>query len=254
MINFLNNDEIHPSWKEFFDKIEIKDELVKIGEKLSKMQFTPRADLVLRFSKTDLDNIKVIWLGKDVYPQKNVATGRSFEVNFEVYKVNSWESTKINASLRNILKALNKTIFNKNYSSSIAEVRKEIKQGKFNIPAPKEIFDYWENQGVLFINSAFTCDIGGIEVAGNHLVIWEKFFIMLLNYIVSSKSNIKYFLWGNSRTYHKQLVDMGIPESDIYLSTHPCTNGEDGWYKNDSYFLDCPCFNETQDLINWSYK
>lgn len=106
--------------------------------------------------------------------------------------------------LKKILKLIHKSELNKSVASSIEDIRDEIKGGSFTISKkPNEIFDYWEQQGVLCINCAFTCEIGDDENSGSHLGIWESFFEKLLEYIISKNSNIKYFLWGYSKNMKK---------------------------------------------------
>lgn len=148
---------------------------------------------------------------------------------------------------------INKTYLDKTVGSGIDEVRNEIENGLFDIPTPDKAFDYWESQGVLFLNTAFTCEIGGIEQAGSHLAIWKNFFTKLLDFIAIENPDIKYFLWGDSRKYAKKLMKKGVSEKNIYLALHPCTNGDNGGYENNSRFLNCPCFHDTKDIINWIY-
>lgn len=255
MSKFLEGIKVHKSWSEFFGREDVKLELEKI-EKTIGDNFTPKANNVLRFANKDLMLLWAIWVGKDPYPQIDettgelVATGRSFEVS----GVDSWFDKRVNSSLKNIVKLINKTALNKNIGSGIDEIRKEIEEGKFKIPSPDKAFDYWESQGVLFLNSAFTCKVGGFEEAGSHIKEWKKFFDMLLEYISTKNPNIKYFLWGKSRDFSKKLKKYNVKESDLYLAYHPCTNGDNGGYKNNSKFLNCPCFEETKDKIDWVYK
>lgn len=248
MSKLLDVGKVHNSWSEFFCREDIKNELKKIDELIGD-NFTPKPELVLRFTWVDLKSVTAIIWGKDPYPQKCVATGRSFEVS----GVKSWFDSEVNSSLKNIIKLINKTYLDKEYGSGIDEVRSEIENGVFAIPTPNEAFDYWESQGVLFLNTAFTCEIGGINEAGSHLIIWKTFFTKLLDYIVEKNPNIKHFLWGDSRKYAKKLIKKGVNEDNIYLALHPCTNGDKGGYTNNSRFLNCPCFHETKGIINWIY-
>jgi uracil-DNA glycosylase len=245
----LQNISIHPSWKEFFDKTDIVGLLLSVESHIGS-HFTPDPPNVLRFAEMDLDKVKVIIIGKDPYPQKGVATGRAFEVN----GVSSWFDKGVNNSLKNIIKLIHKSYFEREKGASIAEVRKDIEKGKFPILPPNEAFNDWEKQGVLFLNTAFTCEIGGIEKAGSHLVIWKPFFEALLAYIANRNPYIKYFLWGDARKYQKQLIDYQIPEELLYLSLHPCTNGDKGGYERNSRFLNNPCFLDTKEEIQWVKK
>lgn len=165
---FINSINIDESWKPFLNRQEVIEELFKIEQRIGS-NYTPPAPLVLRFATTDLKTIKVIMIGKDPYPEKGIATGRSFEVN----GVKDWNDKQVSrCSLRNIIKLLHKTYLGYEKAKGIKEIRKDIQSGKFPIPSPDQVFSYWERQGVLFLNTAFTCEIGKI---GSHLNDWKCF-------------------------------------------------------------------------------
>lgn len=235
---------IHSSWEEFFNRTESL--LEKIESQIGD-NYTPGREKVLRFAETNLDNVKVIIIGKDPYPQEGVATGRAFEVN----GVTSWFDTDVNNSLKNMIKAIHKAYFQLEKGATIKEVRNDIEHEKFPILPPNEAFHEWEKQGVLFLNTAFTCKVGGIEQAGSHLSIWKPFFQELIRYIPNKNPHIKYFLWGDARKYEKPLRKENVPEEQLYLSLHPCTNGDNGRYTRNSRFLNNPCFQDTRDTIQW---
>ncbi|WP_162985715.1 uracil-DNA glycosylase [Virgibacillus halodenitrificans] len=236
----------HPTWESFFNRTDIINILKDIESKIGH-HFTPAPEKVLRFAEMNLDEVKIIIIGKDPYPQEGVATGKAFEVN----GVSSWFDKGLNNSLKNILKAIHKHYFKLDKGVSISKVREDIEYGKFPILPPNEAFDEWEKQGVLFLNTAFTCEIGGIEQAGSHLSIWKLFFEELLVYIVNQNTDIKYFLWGDARKYEKPLRKENVLEEHLYLSLHPCTNGDKEGYERNSYFLNNPCFRDTGKDIEW---
>lgn len=244
--SFLASTQIHPSWEEFFQQAHIQQQLLNIQNTIGQ-PFTPTPNLVLRFATVNLANVKVIILGKDPYPQEGVATGRSFEVN----GVSNWFDKKVNSSLKNIIKLMHKTYMKRDMGASIAEVRADIQSGTFPILPPNQAFDDWERKGVLFLNTAYTCQIGGIEASGSHLQIWKHFFEALLQYITKNNQDIRYFLWGDARKYQKILVQNNVAPAHIYLSLHPSTNGDAGGYENNTRFLNCPCFLETEDMVEW---
>ena len=246
-INLLKAIKIDPSWMEFLKQENVLIELMKIDKTISATNFTPNLDLVLRFFELNIKDIKVLILGRDVYPQKAVATGRSFEVR----GINSWQDKSINSSLKNILKLIYKAYIQSSDKVNIEKIRNEIKDGSFKILPPDKVFDDWEKQGVMFLNAGFTCEVGKFEKSGSHIKIWKQFFTLLLNYIASQNSEIKYFLWGDSKKYSKNLEILGVSPLNIYTSKHPCTNGENDKYENGKNFLNCPCFLETKNIIKW---
>lgn len=226
-----------------FFREEVLDKLIAIEEAIGS-NYTPSADKVLRFTTLDLSAVKIIVLGRDPYPKPNVATGRAFEVG----GITSW-SEPGEASLRNILKSIHKAYTGTEKVLGISEVRQEIEQNRFCIPAPNEVFTYWERQGVLFLNTAFTCEMGGKP--GSHNKYWYRFFPELMTYIYQSNSNIQYFLWGKAKKYESTLKELGASDDKLYTSHHPSSNGDSGGYENGTNFSNCPCFRDTKDIVNW---
>lgn len=213
--------------------------------------YTPCDSKVLRFATVDLNKVKVIILGKDPYLQKGIATGRSFEVA----NITDWCDKELNSSLKNILKLIHKSELNKKVAYSIKDIRKDILSGKFVISKKtNEIFDYWQEQGVLCINCAFTCEIGENKKAGSHLDMWENFFEKLLYYIIEINRNIKFFFEGYSRKYKPILKSKNIK---VYDSKHPSSTGSDyinnlnRMQLNQDNFLLNKCFSETSNIIRW---
>ncbi|WCK57459.1 uracil-DNA glycosylase (plasmid) [Aneurinibacillus sp. Ricciae_BoGa-3] len=243
---FFKHIKLHPSWEAFFSEPNVQEELVKI-ESLIGQNYTPQTERVLRFATVDLQTVTCVILGKDPYPQPGVATGRSFEVS----GVTSWFDKGVNSSLKNVIKLIHKVYTGREVGAGIGDVRQAIQEGSFAIPTPDKAFSYWEEQGVLFLNTAFTCEVGGFAQAGSHLKIWKPFFLLLLKYMAVNNPNIRYFLWGDARKYAKNLQKWDVDEQNLYMSKHPCTNGDNGGYRNGSNFLECPCFEETKETVRW---
>lgn len=254
---FEKNLAIHPSWKPFFDREDVQAELKYIEEKIenAKKPYTPQPYQVLRFATTDLQQVKVVILGLDPYPTLRangelVATGRAFEVN----GITSWEDKEINPSLKNIVKLIHKSYMkNENeISDGYQEVLEDIRCGRFTIPNPNVAFSYWEQQGVLWLNTAFTCEIGCRAQSKSHVKYWNQFFLYLLEFIATQQPDILYFLWGgHASKYSKNLIQFGVPIENLYESKHPCTNGDNGGYQRKSAFLMNPCFKESKSRIRW---
>ena len=134
--NLLDNN------KELLDSIRIKLK----EESDSGIEITPPENLQLRFTSQDLSSIKILILGQDPYPQSGVATGRAFEVG----TLHSWFDNFRNTSLKNIVRAIYAAKNDKILKFS--EIQQEIKNGKFNILPPNELFESLEKQGVLLIS------------------------------------------------------------------------------------------------------
>lgn len=222
---------IHSSWSNFFNQ-NIIEELNKI-EGLIGDDYNPTSDKVIRFARTDLDKVKVIILGQDPYPQKGVPSGRSFEVQ----NLNSWSEKFKQTSLRNILRNIYKSYTGE--LKNLSDIRTEIEEGKFKILPPNEIFDYWESQGVLMLNTYLTCKSGE---PGSHRKYWDKFSKELLKYIVDTNGNITWFLWGSEA---KANIDI-LKDQKMYTSNHPMMSNP----SNESDFINCKCFEDSITTLN----
>lgn len=220
-MKFLNQikEEIHPSWENFINDKEVLKELEKIEEKIGN-NYYPKTKDVLKFLKTDLNNVKCVIVGMDPYRQETknndpLATGRSFEVN----GYDNWMNKTRKSSLNNILKAIYLSVYEKESKEniSIAKVRKEIENNNFNILPPNELFDNLEKQGVLFLNYGLTVDK---NKSGSHLIYWKKFSLMLTKYILKNTKDVKWMLWGSE--VQKVYCNI-IPPKNQILNSHPRT-------------------------------
>lgn len=222
---------IHPSWSPFFTESiisAINDLEEKIGD-----NYNPSPCQVLRFSTTDLSKIKIVILGQDPYPQKGVPTGRSFEVQ----GLTSWLDKFRQSSLRNILRNLYYS-----YTQELKvlnDIRDEIKNGTFYILPPNRIFDHWESQGVLMLNTSLTCKVGE---PGSHQKLWAPITDKLIQFISEYNENACWFLWGKEAQTYKPLIGPRI----IYSSNHPMIANP----KNPGDFLNNRCFSDTAERLH----
>lgn len=232
MTIFTEQLQVHTSWENFISQKDVICELINIQSQIGT-NYTPNPHKVLRFLTTDLNRVKIIILGQDPYPQDGIAVGRAFEVN----GLTSWHEKFRQSSLRNILRAIYLAYNGK--IISLEEIRKEIKSGGFEILAPNMLFDSWESQGVLMLNTTFTC---AVNEAGSHIKIWEGFTDRLFRYISVNKSDAIWFLWGNfARSYEK------FAGTNKYICNHPMLAGS----RSDNDFLKSRCFIDTMKLLNW---
>ena len=236
---FLDSiDIIDTSWNDFLNS-EVVTLLQDLEEKIFKenSEYTPKSSNVLNFLKVPLSKTKVVILGQDPYPQKGVATGRAFEVG----TLQSWNNKFSNISLKNIIRAIY-FAYNNQYLK-YSEIKDEI--GKtFLVKPPVELFIEWEKQGVLLLNTSFTCEIGK---SNSHQKYWNIFTNLLLKYISKANSDIIWFLWGNNA---KSIVSE-INICNKIESMHPmmCYNRPER--EADFLFGKRNAFKETMDLINW---
>jgi len=239
-MKLLDSIKVHESYNDFFS-YEILSELEIIESEIGD-DLNPNIDLALRFLEKDIADIKVVILGQDPYPQKGVATGRAFEVG----GLNKWTDKFRQVSLKNIVRLLYKNYNDiENYEDikKFSEIKPVIENSKFKILPPNELFENWENQGVLLLNATFTLLPGK---SNSHEKIWANFSDELIKYISQENNNISWFLWGNFSIKKGRNIVEGMK----YESNHPMMCSA----KKDKDFLKSNCFKNTMDIINWLGK
>ena len=162
-------------------KIIDKQELVKVINKLGQMtNYTPpMKDIFRAFELCKYNDLKVLFLGYDPYPQKGVATGILFGNKKEVSEENLSPSLKI-----------------------VKEAAID-----FEIPHNSVIFDQtlesWAKQGILMINSALTTEIGK---TGSHTMLWRGFVSKLIKNLSECDTGIIYVLFGEQAKTFKPYI------------------------------------------------
>lgn len=234
---------VHPSWNGLFTE-QIVSELSKIEEGIDFKNSTPNKDRMLRFLELDLNKVNVIVLGMDPYPEKGVATGRSFEVGNLI----SWQEKFNQNSIRNMVSLIYADYKNQTTypgTNKFDTIRDEIKQGEFPIVEPNKWFDNLETQGVLFLNTGFSLLYGSEQGKNPHMKLWSKFTQELLKYISTKNPDACWFLWGRKAQSYKKY----IYSSNLYESRHPAYVSS----KNKDDFLWSSCFRDTSNIfnINW---
>ena len=154
-----------------WSKVVDLTEAGRIMKKLSASNYIicPKLNDVFKaFLKCPLNHLRVVILGMDPYPQKGVATGIAFA----------------NSNNTQIL------------SPSLEVLRESVID--YTIPHRRVIFEpdleKWEEQGVLLLNSALTCEIGRV---GSHTLLWRPFMTSLLTNLSKCSSCIVYVLMGS---------------------------------------------------------
>ena len=131
-------------------------------------------DIFKAFTLCSLHDLKVVILGQDPYPDlvkgKPRATGIAF--------ANATSTPE------------------KNYSPSLDVLKESVID--YTKPHERVIFDpsleKWEEQGVLMLNSALSCQAGRI---GSHALMWRPFIKSFLTKLSGYDTGIVYVLMGN---------------------------------------------------------
>lgn len=163
-------EEYFGGWTKVINKTELNHVLSVLSkEYLSKSVCPNQTDVFKAFKLCPFEDLKVVFLGQDPYPQKGVATGILFGNKKEV----------LEEDLSPSLKIIKEAVIN------------------FEIPHNNIIFDQtlenWTKQGILMINSALTVEMNKI---GSHVMLWRPFISKLLKNLSESSCSIVYVLFG----------------------------------------------------------
>ena len=149
----------------------------------AERRFTPRfKDIFNGFKECKYDNLRCIIVGQDPYPQLGVADGIAFSCS---------KKGKAEKSLQYILKALGD------------------EDGDVDLKR-------WANQGVLLINTAFTCEVNSI---GSHYDLWKPFSRYIFENINRHKKDIPVILMGKKA----ESWEIHLNNQKIFKVTHPAS-------------------------------
>jgi uracil-DNA glycosylase len=191
-----------------FDKIlEVLYKLREDGKR-----FTPPLKHVFRaFEECPINDLKVVMIGQDPYPQFGVADGISFSCSL---------TGKPQPSLRHIFQAIETTVHQDFPSHQDPDLKR------------------WANQGVLMLNSALTCEIDKI---GSHVPIWKEFTAYVLDILNYTNSGLIFVLLGKQAQEFETMIGH---QHHIIKVSHPASAAYNGgkWDCND-------VFNKINEII-----
>lgn len=234
---FLSRISIHKTWEPFLSW-ETRNQILEIEKNVLAGEINPASKNVLRFLEFPLGSAKVIILGQDPYPQPGAATGRAFEVG----NLQSWNQPFKNISLKNILRAIYKA-----YTGRVLKFSelKEKFDNEFPVLPPDKLFAHWEKEGVLMLNTSFTCSPGK---PGSHRKNWEAFTFSLLEYIQNNAEEATWFLWGN----HAREATKNLKLRKSIFIMHPMLCYDLPGRSNDFLYGTQNCFEPFIGEIDWT--
>lgn len=178
-------EEYFSDWLKYIDVNELYRIITILRKEYStKTVFPLYKDIFKAFHLCSYKNLKAVFIGQDVYPDKynNLprATGLAFANRNEVSDDNISPSLKI----------LKESIIN------------------FEMPHNHIIFandlEEWANQGILLLNSALTVEEGKI---GSHIMLWRPFISSFLKKLSNDTCSMLYVLFGSQAQTFKPCIN-----------------------------------------------
>lgn len=179
------------------------------------------------------DDVRVVLLGQDPYPNDAQATGRAFEQGdldaFTVKKPRLAHS--LNMMLRKMLEA---TVVNDESSANTkgVDLRLLLVQSNLDVVSPSQVFDHLEAQGVLFLNASLTIQ-QSVSRQNNghlrsHLAFWRPFVQAVVCDLLARQSPAPVFLlMGTPARILFENMTASVSESTktrVVYSKHPSAN------------------------------
>jgi uracil-DNA glycosylase len=227
MSKTLNIDEIK---EKFYNKLEpsgwarvlrgfiFSTEFEKIiihlyKESISGKRFTPKLkDLFKAFEMCPYDDLKVVIIGQDPYPNVNVADGIAFSCSY---------TREHQPGLKYMLDEVNATVYD-----------------GYNVSTDPDL-TRWSKQGVLLLNVALTTTVGKI---GEHYLIWQPFIAYVLDILTWNNPGLVYIYMGKKAVEWKDAVNDTNYKFELL---HPAS----GFYSNQGKWDSQGVFVKTKQIL-----
>ena len=184
--------EYFGDWLKVIDRNELNRVTKTINGLYQTQDVMPEYKNIFKaFHLCPYNNLKIIFIGQDPYPQKGIATGILF---------GNKEGTKqLSPSLEIIKEAcIDYTV--PHYSPI-----------KFDIT-----LESWAKQGILMLNSSLTVQV---NKPGSHSLIWRPFITRLLKNLSIKETGLVYVLFGKDAQSFKPAINHEY--NDIVEIKHP---------------------------------
>lgn len=210
-------EEFFGGWLQVVDKKELFKVMSIIESEYKKCIICPDQSNIFRaFKLCPYSELKVIMLGQDPYPQKNVATGILFG--------NKKEKVELSPSLQIIQEAC---------------INYEIPHGRIDFDVSLES---WATQGILMLNSTLTCRLGQ---PGSHTMMWRPFISSLLRNLSNNNPGMVYVLFGSQAQTFLPYINKRV--NDIITVEHPA------WFARTNKKMPYQVFLDINNLIKGKY-
>jgi|688.fasta_scaffold338107_2 uracil-DNA glycosylase len=181
-------------------------------DSINGKKFTPQLkDIFKAFEECPYKDLKVVFLGQDPFPGKDIADGIAFSCSY---------TKEAQPTLQALLDEVNKTV----------------NEG-FNISTNPDL-TRWANQGVLLINTALTTTTYKV---GQHYIIWQPFMAYLFDVLTWYNPGTIYVYFGKKASEWKNAVNDNNYKFELM---HPATS----YYREEPW--DCKdVFNKINKIL-----
>ena len=128
-------------------------------------------------------SVRCVLLGQDPYPRADRATGRAFEQG----EAEDWSSLKASPSLAGLVRHLAEYRTRNPTFRGAGGFRRAVASEKVRLESPRDLFDRWQNAGVLCLNTGLTLTRyrkgGAPEQKNGHLPFWTPVVRGILNHL-----------------------------------------------------------------------
>lgn len=201
---------IDKSWIEGGLDLDLIEKVLDvIAEKRKTKEILPsRNDVLNAIKQTSLDNVKILIIGQDPYPNAEHAHGLAF----------SSLSDKTPASLRNIFKKLEKDFPNLKHNSNT--------------------LTNWTKQGVLLLNTSLTFEDKAPKVLKEHTLLWKPVIDNIYQVLINRGKTLIVFRWG---AHAQKSGEVFEGKKNIYVmdTTHPSPLSANRGFMESDHFLKC---------------
>lgn len=204
----MSLEEYFGDWIRVINQKELNTVIDTMNRIYSSEKVCPAAENVFRaFELCPYNELKVVFVGQDPYPQRDVATGILFGNRADVPE----------DELSPSLKVVKEAAIN------------------FEVPHNSIIFDQtlesWARQGILMINSALTVEMNKV---GSHTMLWRPFISSLLKNISETNPGLIYVLFGSQAGTFQPYIKTGT----VIKVPHPAYNARTETKMNPKLFTD----------------
>lgn len=217
-------DKLQPSgWGKVLKSFIFSSEFDKIISQLAELatdgrRFTPPLKSIFKaFEECPIDQLKVVIVGQDPYPQFGVADGISFSCS---------NTNELQPSLNYIFNEINRTCYNGQPECTDVNLTR------------------WSNQGILMLNTALTTTVGK---SGQHYHIWKPFTAFLFDYLTWNQTGLVYIYLGKeARDWSESVNDYNYK----LFASHPASAA----YLKSKSWDSQNVFNKTNEIVQKNYN